>query len=120
MNLFLMIGTSELLLIAALVLLLFGVVVWRGLVIAQNAQTRFSKYFALCLTCTIALNAIFHICVNTGLMPTTGQPLPFISFGGSNLIVSMASVGILLNISRSGTGRNIVEPRSIIQDVRSM
>ena len=103
-----------------IVLLLFGVVVWRGLVIAQNAQTRFSKYFALCLTCTIALNAIFHICVNTGLMPTTGQPLPFISFGGSNLIVSMASVGILLNISRSGTGRNIVEPRSIIQDVRSM
>ncbi len=102
------------------VLFLFGYLVYRGLVIAQNAKTRFARYFAVCLTSSIALNVIFHVCVCTGLMPTTGQPMPFISYGGTNLIVSLFSIGILLNISRSGTGMDIDEPRSSVQDARAL
>lgn len=102
------------------VLLLFGFLVYRGLRIAQNAKTRFARYFAVCLTSSIAINVILHVCVCTGLMPTTGQPMPFISYGGTNLIVSLFSVGILLNISRSGTGMDIDEPRSSVQDARSL
>lgn len=100
------------------VLILFGLIVYRGFVIAQNAKTRFAKYFATGLTCALGLNVILHVFVNTGLMPTTGQPLPFISYGGTNLLVSMISGGILLNISRPNTGLNIDEPRSIVQTMK--
>ncbi len=100
------------------VLFLFGMIVYRGFLIARNAKTRFARYFAVCLTASIALNVVFHVFVCTGLMPTTGQPMPFISYGGTNLIVSLYSVGILLNISRKGTGLDIVEPRSLAQDMR--
>lgn len=93
-----------------IVLVLFGFIVYRGFMIARNANSRFAKYFAVCLTSSLAFNVIFHVFVCTGLMPTTGQPMPFISYGGTNLVVSMASIGILLNISRPGTGMNIVEP----------
>jgi cell division protein FtsW len=91
------------------VLILFAVVAYRGFTIARNARSRFAKYFAVALTTSICLNAIFHICVCTGLMPTTGQPLPFISFGGTSLVVALLSVGILLNISRPTSGALIHE-----------
>ena len=101
-----------------LVLALFGFIIYRGFMIARNAKSRFAKYFAVCLTSSLAFNVIFHVFVCTGLMPTTGQPMPFISYGGTNLIVSMGSIGILLNISRATTGQDIREPRSRAQDVR--
>ncbi len=102
------------------VLLLFGVIVYKGLMIARNARSRFSRYFAICLTTSLAFNMSFHVAVCTGLIPTTGQPLPFISYGGTNLIVSMVSVGILLNISRARTGEILDEPRSVVQDERPL
>ncbi len=103
-----------------LVLSLFGVIVYKGLMIARNARSRFSRYFAICLTTSLAFNMSFHVAVCTGLIPTTGQPLPFISYGGTNLIVSMISVGILLNISRARTGEILDEPRSVVQDERPL
>lgn len=102
------------------VLFLFGVIVYKGLMIARNARSRFSRYFAICLTTSLAFNMCFHVAVCTGLIPTTGQPLPFISYGGTNLIVSMVSVGILLNISRARTGEILDEPRSVVQDERPL
>ena len=65
---------------------------------------------AVALTISLFLNFLVHVCVCTGLFPTTGQPLPFLSFGGTNLIFSGLFIGILLNISKSGTGKKIVEP----------
>lgn len=100
------------------VLFLFGVIVYRGLMIARGARSRFSRYLAISLTASLAFNVTLHVAVCTGLFPTTGQPLPFISYGGTNLIVSMISVGILLNISRARTGL-VDEPRSDVQDERA-
>ena len=65
---------------------------------------------AVALTTSLFLNFLVHVCVCTGLFPTTGQPLPFLSFGGTNLIVSGLFIGVLLNISKSGTGKRIDEP----------
>lgn len=93
----------------AIVIVAFGVISFRGLKIAREAKTRFAEYLAIGLTSAICLNAIFHICVCTGLMPTTGQPLPFLSFGGTNLIVTLFLVGVLLNISRPDSGEDIHE-----------
>jgi cell division protein FtsW len=52
------------------------------------------------ITIWITVQAFIHIAVNVGLIPLTGMPLPFISYGGSSLVVSMAAIGILINISR--------------------
>ena len=93
-----------------LILVLFGCIFYQGFEIARNSSTRFGKYMAVALTISLFLNFLVHVCVCTGLFPTTGQPLPFLSFGGTNLIFSGLFIGILLNISKSGTGKKIVEP----------
>jgi cell division protein FtsW len=103
----------------ALVLILFGIIVYRGVLIARGARSRFSRYFAICITASLGINMWIHVAVCTGIIPTTGQPLPFISYGGTNLVVSMAAIGILLNISRARTGEIYTEPPSAIQDERS-
>lgn len=92
------------------ILSLFGCLFYQGFEIARNSSTRFGKYMAVALTISLFLNFLVHVSVSTGLFPTTGQPLPFLSFGGTNLIFSALFVGILLNISKSGTGKTIVEP----------
>ena len=92
------------------VLLLFGILFYQGFEIARNSSTRFGKYMAVALTISLFLNFMIHVCVSTGLFPTTGQPLPFLSFGGTNLIFSALFIGILLNISNPGTGKKIYEP----------
>lgn len=84
----------------ALVLLLFFLVAWRGLRIALNAPDLYGSLLAIGLTSTIAFQALLNIGVVTGVLPVTGITLPFISYGGSSLIISLASVGVLLNISR--------------------
>jgi cell division protein FtsW len=94
---------------AFLMLSLFAFLAYRGFAIARSSSTRFGKYLAVALTSSICLNMIFHVCVCTGLFPTTGQPLPFISFGGTSLVTTLISVGILLNISKSDTGQRIQE-----------
>ena len=85
---------------ATVILLCFCVITWRGLRVAALAPDRFGALLALGLTTMIALQAFVNISVVLGLMPTKGIPLPFVSAGGSSLLVSLLSMGVLLNISQ--------------------
>lgn len=85
---------------ASLVILLFIVFVWRGLKIAISTHDPFASLLATGVTSWVGLQAIINIGVVTGMLPVTGIPLPFISFGGTSLLFTMTGVGILLNISR--------------------
>jgi len=79
--------------------LLFGLI-WRGIRIATRQDERFRFLLATGLTICLAVNIIINIAVVLGLIPTTGLTLPFLSYGGSSLVMSSAAVGILLNLSR--------------------
>lgn len=84
----------------ATVIILFFLLAWRGYKIAISAPDIFGSLLAGGITSIIVLQALMNIAVVTASMPVTGIPLPFISFGGSALIFTLAGVGILLNISR--------------------
>jgi cell division protein FtsW len=77
----------------------FTFVVYRGMKISLRAPDKTGQLMAFGFTFTIAVYAILHACVAVGLMPTTGVPLPFISYGGMNLVFMACSMGIVLNIS---------------------
>jgi len=83
------------------VLGLFVVVAWAGFRIALAARDRYGFLVAVGLTAGIIINASLHVAVCLSLVPVTGLTLPFVSFGGSSLLFSLAAVGILLNIDRS-------------------
>lgn len=85
---------------AVAVLVLFGVLAVRGFRIAREAPDRYGSLLAAGITLMIVLQAIINIGVTTGVLPITGVPLPFVSFGGSSLLFTMIGVGILLNISQ--------------------
>lgn len=85
------------------VLFLFAVFAWRGLRAALRAPDLYGSMLAVGITAMIVLQAFLNIGVVTGSLPTTGITLPFVSVGGSSLVVTLASVGILLNISSHGT-----------------
>jgi cell division protein FtsW len=92
---------EELGLIGALTLLCaFLLLFWRGMRVALRAPDRFGSFLALGLTCLLVLQALINMCICVGLLPTTGLPLPFISYGGSSLLVSMTAMGLLLNVSQ--------------------
>ena len=92
---------EELGLVGALAIVgLFVVLAWRGLRIGLRAPDPFGAYLALGITVLIATQAVVNLGVVTGLLPTKGLPLPFISFGGSALLVTMLATGVLLNISQ--------------------
>jgi cell division protein FtsW len=92
---------EELGLVGALIIVaLFVVLIWRGLRIGLRAPDPFGGYLALGITMLIATQVLVNLGVVTGLLPTKGLPLPFISFGGSALLVTMLSTGVLLNISQ--------------------
>jgi cell division protein FtsW len=82
------------------VIALFCLLVWRGLVTAKNAPDRFGTYLAVALSALFGLQALINICVVLEVVPAKGITLPFLSYGGSSLLVSMGMVGILLSISR--------------------
>lgn len=82
-----------------LILALFTLVVYRGLVVALRAPDSFGSYLALGLTLLISLPACINMGVVSGILPTKGLSLPFLSYGGSSLLVNLLAVGILLNIS---------------------
>ena len=84
------------------VLGLFGVFTWRGLRTGWRAPDVFGRYLAWGLTGVVVLQALIHMSVALALMPTKGIPLPFLSYGGSSLMVSLAACGVLLNISQHG------------------
>ncbi len=79
---------------------LYAALVWRGMVIARRAPDMLGTLLASGLSLWIGLEALINMAVMVGLMPFAGNALPFISAGGSNLVVSIAAIGILLNISR--------------------
>jgi cell division protein FtsW len=86
--------------VAAVVVVMFAVLFLLGIRIAQSMNDRFSFYLAFGLSMMLALQALVNFGVVTGLLPTKGLPLPFLSYGGSSLLINMAAVGILLNLSR--------------------
>jgi len=92
---------EELGFIGAVVLVgLFAVLIWRGLRVGLRAPDPFGAHLALGITLLIAIQTLLNLGVVTGLLPTKGLPLPFISFGGSALLVTMLGTGVLLNISQ--------------------
>ncbi len=89
----------------ALVILLFLILVWRGILIALNAREYFGTYLALGATLIIGLQAFVNAAVVMGLLPTKGLTLPFISYGGSSLLANFACVGIMLSVAAQGGTR---------------
>jgi cell division protein FtsW len=83
-----------------LVVLAFAVILWRGLRAARRAPDDFGCYLATGATAMIVCQAMINIGVVLGMLPTKGMPLPFISYGGSSMIVSLAAAGLLLNVSQ--------------------
>lgn len=101
------------------VILAFAVLLWRGMRVAQRAPDAFGFLLALGITATFGLYAVVHMAVTTGLLPVTGIPLPFVSYGGSSIFFSAAAAGVLLNIGRQaqmprwqGALPGVVLPRS--------
>ncbi len=82
------------------VILLFALLVWRGFVIAFNAPDSFSKTVAMGITCKIAIQAALNMAVVTNTIPPTGISLPFLSYGGSALVILMCEIGVMLSVSR--------------------
>ena len=91
------------------VLLLFAALVICGVVISLRSADIFGQYLGLGITLMIALQALINIGVVTAWLPTKGLPLPFISFGGSNLMVNMIAVGVLLSIFRHSPAGGSIE-----------
>src|SRR5260221_8912771 len=85
----------------ALIIGLFVLLLVRGFRIARNAPDSFGALLAAGLTVSLVVEGLFNIAVMASVVPLVGVPLPFISFGGSSLIASMASVGLLISISRA-------------------
>jgi cell division protein FtsW len=83
-----------------LVLALFTIMICRGIRLSLKAPDSFGSYLALGLTLMIGLPALINMAVVSGILPTKGLSLPFLSYGGSGLLVNLLAVGILLNISR--------------------
>lgn len=96
---------------ATIVILLFLILVWRGLYIASRAPDSFGFLLASGITAIISFQVIVNIAVVLSLMPTTGITLPFISYGGSSLVFLAIATGVLLNISRYGSTSNAFEGR---------
>lgn len=84
---------------SVLLIVAFGVMVWRGFVIASKAPDTFGRLLAATITGFLGFQIIINLGAMTALFPLTGVPLPFISYGGSALLIDMIAIGILLNIS---------------------
>jgi cell division protein FtsW len=100
---------------AVAVLLLFLLIAYRGMRIAARAPDTFGKLLAAGITSWITFQALMNFAVITSSVPFTGVPLPFVSYGGSSLIISMAAVGILLNVSRHASGAGFASSQRTIR-----
>ena len=85
---------------AFIVVGLFSLILWRSIKISLNAPNAFSKYLSFGIIFQLIFQTLMNLMVVIGLIPVTGVTLPFLSYGGSSLLISMISIGILLNISR--------------------
>ncbi|HRK73683.1 MAG TPA: FtsW/RodA/SpoVE family cell cycle protein, partial [Rhodothermales bacterium] len=98
---------------ALIVVSLLGIFLYRGFMhIARNAPDPLGFFLASGISLTIGLYGLVHVCVNTGLMPVTGLPFPFVSWGGTSLIVTGIMVGVLLNISGQRFASKKREPKT--------
>jgi cell division protein FtsW len=84
---------------SVLFLALFVVLVWRGVEAGLHAPDTFGRYLAWGFTSILGIQALLHVSVGLGLVPTTGIPLPFISHGGSSLVTTLMATGVILNVS---------------------
>lgn len=95
-----------------LVILLYGVIFFSGLRMAQRARSNYERFFILSLVLSIVLQALINMLVATGLIPTKGLPLPFVSYGGSSLVFNLVAVGLILAMDRvTQRGRNPAKVR---------
>ena len=85
---------------SCVLILVFGIIIARGIIIAMKAPTRFGCYLASGITTIIAVQLVVNIAVVTGSIPPTGLPLPFISAGSTSLVMFMSAIGVLLNIDK--------------------
>jgi rod shape determining protein RodA len=83
---------------AALLLILFFILIYRGVVVAREARNRFASLVAMGLVAVIGFHVFLNVGMTLGIMPVTGIPLPFLSYGGSPLLAMMLMVGVLVNI----------------------
>jgi cell division protein FtsW len=88
----------------SILIILFALIVIRGIRIALKAPELFGTYLALAISCMLAVQVIVNMGVVMALLPTKGLTLPFVSYGGSSLVVSLLGMGILMNISRKALG----------------
>jgi cell division protein FtsW len=95
---FSVIGEEVGLLGVTIILSLYVIILWRGVIIAKNAEDLFGTFLATGITSAIAIQVCTNMGVALGLLPTKGLTLPFLSYGGTSLLVNMASIGILMNI----------------------
>jgi cell division protein FtsW len=103
-----------------IMVLLYTLFIWRGLVIAKNAPDQLGALMAFGLTIWIGIEAMMNMAVIVGLLPFTGNALPLISAGGSNMLVTLTSIGIIMNISRMSMKQKSSErsPHSAVVDLR--
>jgi cell division protein FtsW len=87
---------------ALAVLALLGTFLWFGIRAAQQAPDRFGALLGLGLVAWVAAETVINVGAVVGVLPVTGIPLPFVSFGGSSLVITMAAAGVLINVARQG------------------
>ena len=97
----------------------FAILAWRGFLAARRARDMYGYLLAMGVTCWITYQAIINIAVVTLVIPATGMPLPFMSYGGSSLVMTMIGIGILLNVSRDpAIGRTLKTSKSALDTIR--
>ena len=101
------------------IIIMFALFAWQGMRICKAAPDAFGFFLALGITASIALQAAINVAVVTGSIPTKGLPLPFISTGGSSILLSLLGVGILLNIARQSENSD-VSACNVEEDNRSL
>lgn len=85
---------------ATIFVVLFAIIIWRGYIVAIRSPKSYMSYVCIGITTMIAIQVIINIAVVTNTIPNTGIPLPFVSYGGTSLLIMMACVGVILNFSR--------------------
>lgn len=86
---------------ALVIIILFAMLIWRGLYVSVHAKDRFGMLLGVGITFLVGIQAVLNICVVTNTIPNTGISLPFFSYGGTALLMLLGEMGVLLNISRS-------------------
>lgn len=106
---------------ALLIIGLFIMLIWRGFVTAKNARDSYGFLLSVGVTCWLAYQALINLAVITAVIPFTGIPLPFLSYGGTSLAISLTAAGILLNISRDGALSKAMKRQELRQqdDIRA-